>query len=140
MGVRTGMTEPIPDTAWLRQASAHRGAVARVGAVGPAERARPVDPARITDPRWADWPRPDPARIAIGDITQFQGLVYGPAGRPLALSAATGSWSGMAAAAAVPSVTVQAAGTAPHLQLHPHAPPADRIASTLQHLRGLRGL
>jgi hypothetical protein len=118
------MIEPPPDTTWLRQTSAQRGAVARVGAVARTERSRPVDPARGTDPRWSDWPRPDPARIAIGDITQFQGLVYGLAGRPLP--------QGLARAEAL------TAAADPYPQ--PHAPPADRITATLQHLRGLRGL
>lgn len=134
------MIEPAPDTTWLRQASAHRGAVARVGAVGQAERTRPVDPARITDPRWADWPRPDPAQIAIGDITQFQGLVYGPAGRPLPSGEGTGANAGLAASFLAHGAATQGAGTAAPLQLPSHAPPADRITSTLQHLRMLRGL
>lgn len=134
------MIEPAPDTTWLRQASAHRGAVARVGAVGQAERSRPVDPARITDPRWADWPRPDLARIAIGDITQFQGLVYGPAGRPLPSGEGTGASAGLAGSAMAPEGAAPAADHALHAQGHAHAPPSDRITWTLQHLRGLRGL
>lgn len=134
------MIDHPPEASLLRWAATRGGAVARVGAVGQAERSRPVDPARITDPRWTDWPRPDPAQIAIGDITQFQGLVYGPAGRPLPSSAGTGANAGLAAASLAPGAATQVAGTAAPLQLPPHAPPADRITSTLQHLRGLRGL
>lgn len=124
-----------PDTAWLRQASTHRGAVSRVGAVAGTERSRPVDPARGTDPRWSDWPRPDPARIAIGDITQFQGLVYGLAGRPLPQGLASNPPGGLTRAGAL----ITAAQSAPSnaLQTPGHAPPADRITATLQHLRGL---
>lgn len=127
------MTQFLSDAAGLRLSAVRGGAVSRVGAVSGAERSQPVDPARATDlrwPQWPPWPRPDPARIAIADITQFQGLVYGPAGRPLS----QGLPGGLALAGAAP------AAAAPHPQPHPLAPPADRIAYTLQHLRGLRGL
>lgn len=127
-----------PDTAWLRQASVHRGAVARVGAVAGTERSRPVDPARGTDPRWSDWPRPDPARIAIGDITQFQGLVYGLAGRPLPHALASEPPGGLTRAGALTTAAQSVPAGDP--QPYTHTPPADRIAATLQHLRGLRGL
>ena len=125
------MIEQAPDTTWLRQTSAQRGAVARVGAVSRTERSSPVDPARVTDPRWSDWPRPDPARIAIADITQFQSLVYGPSADP-----SGGRQRGGALAAAAQRTLA----ADPYPQPDPQAPPADRIAATLQHLRGLRGL
>ena len=134
------MIDHPPEASLLRWAATRGGAVARVGAVGQAERSRPVDPVRITDPRWTDWPRPDPAQIAIGDITQFQGLVYGPAGRPLSAGEGTGANAGLAASSLAPGAATQGAGTAAPLQLPSHAPPADRITSTLQHLRMLRGL
>ena len=134
------MIDHPPEASLLRWAATRGGAVARVGAVGQAERSRPVDPARITDPRWTDWPRPDPAQIAIGDITQFQGLVYGPAGRPLPSGEGTGANAGQAASLLAHGAATQGAGTAAPLQLPSHAPPADRITSTLQHLRMLRGL
>ena len=133
----------------LRLAATRGGAVARVGALTQTERARPVDPARTTDPRWTgglggldglgeiERLRPDVARIPIGDVTQFQALVYGPAGRsgaaitaPHSLGYAPGA--GAALSAAPPAFSPSFPG--------PHAPPADRIAHTLQHLRSLRGL
>ncbi len=137
------LTPPADAVAMLRLAATRGGAVARVGALTQTERARPVDPARTTDPRWSDGLgeierlRPDAARIPIGDVTQFQALVYGPTGRSGAASAvphSLGHAPGAAAAlsAEIPTFSPSFPG--------PHAPPADRIAHTLQHLRGLRGL
>ena len=133
----------------LRLAATRGGAVARVGALTQTERARPVDPARTTDPRWSsglggldglgeiERLRPDVVRIPIGDITQFQALVYGPAGRSGAASTAPHALGHAPLTVAAPSPQPQT--FSPSFP-GPHAPPADRIAHTLQHLRGLRGL
>lgn len=135
------LPDAVDARAELRLAAMRGGAVARVGAVGQAERSRPVDPARVTDLRWTPWPRPDPALIPIGDITQFQTLVYGMPG----LNPAAGVAADSAADARWPSVhAAMAPGAAPRagtpVAMTADEAPADRIALTLQHLRVLRGL
>lgn len=135
----------LPDashaTALLRLAATRGGAVARVGAVGQTDRSRSVDPARVTDPRWAQWPRPDPAHIAIGDVTQFKALVYGLPGQQPSARWAADSPAGVQGGAAQATVPPGAASVdASPAALMVHEAPADRIAKTLQHLRVLRGL
>ena len=113
-----------------RAASGRIEAVSRVPTVGAAQRAWPVDPARATDPRDTGWPRPDPARIPIADVMQFETLVYGASGRR----------AGRAAGGFLPTEPVVLWAAADHEPPPLGAPPGDRIAHTLRHLHSVPGL
>ena len=99
-----------------RDAAASVAALSRVSPVGRADRASPVAP--IRPEIGLDDLRPDPALIPIGDITQFELLVYGDQGRPLQGDVASQS-------------------TSP-VSVHPFndALAADRIQQTLISMRG----
>lgn len=114
-----------------RAVGASVSAVSAVGAVDRTRRNAPIDPALPTDLRDLGWIRPDPASIPAVDIARFEALVYGATnGQPLFYRASEAESAGPAAAHAwIADVGPSADAT-----------PADRIAHTLQHLRGIRGL
>lgn len=121
-------------TADLSRLAASRtvgGPVSAVSAVGSVDRTRrnaPIDPALPTD---LGWIRPDPASIPAVDIARFEALVYGVTdGQPLFYRASPAQSAGPSPA----NPWVADGGPAAD------ATPADRIAHTLQHLRGIRGL
>ena len=64
-----------------RDVTAEVAALSRVSPVGRADRVSPVAPLRPEI--GLDDLRPNPALIPIGDITQFEFLVYGDQGRPV---------------------------------------------------------
>jgi hypothetical protein len=125
------MVWPASPSRWSAQARV--GALSRVDGVSRSQRAQPLDPARATDPRPldllaprdADWPRPDPARIAAADIARFEALLQGAVGRRAAASNDLST-----APAATERAGLPLAG----------APPADRIAYTLRQLHRVPGL
>lgn len=128
------MVWPASPSRWSAQARI--GALSRVDSVSRSQRAQPTDSARVTDPRPldllvprdADWPRPDPARIAAADIARFEALLQGAVGRRAAASNDLPATSGLLAASERASLPL--AG----------APPADRIAYTLRQLHRVPGL
>ena len=91
-------------------------ALSRVSPVGRADRASPVAP--IRPEIGLDDLRPNPALIPIGDVTQFEFLVFGAQGRPQS-----------GALASPPAKTVS---------VHPfnNDLAADRIEQTLMSMRG----
>lgn len=101
---------------YQRNMSASVAALSRVSPVGRADRASPISP--IRPEIGLDDLRPNPALIPIGDITQFEFLVYGAQGRLIQ------------ADMAVPA-------TSP-VSVHPFddALAADRIEQTLMSIRG----
>lgn len=94
-------------------------AVAAVSRVSPVDRAARVSPVSPIRPEIGlDDLRPDPALIPLGDITQFEALVYGSQGRVRTV-ALTASVAGEPSDKAFNTDLV-----------------ADRIQLTLSHLRG----
>jgi len=96
--------------------SAAVSALSRVTPVGRMDRASPVAPLRPEI--GLDDLRPNPALIPIGDITQFEFLVFGAQGRPQ-----PGTWA---------SLSPRAVSAQPFNQ----DLAADRIEQTLMSMRG----
>ena len=105
------------------------GSVARVA---PVESSQQLDLAalnRVTEPVWIERPRPDIEAIPFEDVSQFRNLVYDLA-KPDVGSPAIPDVAG------VSSETLMGPAFSAAYQ-DPNMTPGDRIAATLQHLRGL---
>ena len=105
------------------------GSVARVA---PVESSQQLDLAalnRVTEPVWTERPRPDIEGISFEDVTQFRHLVYDLAKPDVGSPAIPG-------VAGVSSETIMGPAFSAAYQ-DPSMAPGDRIAATLQHLRGL---
>lgn len=107
----------------------------RVSAI---DRVEPVSSAQVVDidrlrgiPDPSDWTalRPSVQSIPVSDIDRFRGLVYEP---PM------GGYVDAQSVFANPAQTVRDPAVTD--SLNSGATPADRIAATLMHIKGIRGL
>lgn len=108
----------------------HTGSVSRVA---PVESSQQVDFAalnRLGESAWGELIRPRLESIPVEDVAQFRDLVYDA-------GATSSSHMDVSTVSATSSDTTLGGAFSPAYH-SPSATPADRIAATLQHMRGLQ--
>jgi hypothetical protein len=108
----------------------HTGALSRVA---PVESSQQVDFAalnRLVESAWGELIRPKPESIPVEDVAQFRDLVYGA-------GATSSNQMGISSVSESSSDTTLGGAFSPAYH-NPSATPADRITTTLQHMRGLQ--